>query len=282
MTIRTRYASGAPWEVKVGYSRAVRVGDRVHVTGTTAHGRKGERVGEGDAYAQTRQCLANIERALGLLGASMAHVVRTRIFVTDIAKDWQDVGRAHAEALGAVGPATTMVEVRRLIEDWMVVEIEADADLGEYGRSLALEVGGEHDRNAINRLLHRAELPPVESNEKVELCVLKDGDAIVACIGWERHGDAALIRSLAVEAKDRRRGAGNLLVEAALFELRAQGVREVYLQTLDAQPFFTRHGFAVVTRDTLVAAIAGSRQLEHGHCQNATAMILVIEGSGST
>lgn len=127
---RHRAASGAKWESIVGYSRAVRVGDLVWVTGTTSFGEGGARVGEGDAYAQARQAIANLERALIGLGSGLRDVVRTRMFVTDIARDWEAIGRAHAEAFGAVRPATTMVEVRALIEDWMLVEIEADATLG--------------------------------------------------------------------------------------------------------------------------------------------------------
>ncbi len=127
---RTNVSSGAKWESIVGYSRLVRVGDRIYVTGTTATTPEGGRVGDGDAYAQAYQALRNIERALGQVGGTLRDVVRTRLFVTDIRRDWEAVGRAHAELLGAVRPATSMVEVARLIEDWMLVEIEADAVLG--------------------------------------------------------------------------------------------------------------------------------------------------------
>ncbi|MBX7195635.1 MAG: RidA family protein [Sandaracinaceae bacterium] len=126
---RHRVQTAAPWESKVGYARAVRVGDLVWVTGTTAFDAAGAPVGIGDAHAQAVQCLANVERALVALGSSRAGVVRTRMFVTDIARDWEAIGRAHAEVFGEVRPATTMVEVRRLIADWMLVEIEADAVL---------------------------------------------------------------------------------------------------------------------------------------------------------
>ena len=126
MTDRKNISSGAPWESIVGYSRAVRVGAHIWVSGTTATGANGEVVGVGDAAAQTRYALQKIERALHEAGASMRDVVRTRMFVTDMSQ-WEAVGRVHGEFFGDVRPAATMVEVSRLIDPAHLIEIEVDA-----------------------------------------------------------------------------------------------------------------------------------------------------------
>jgi isochorismate pyruvate lyase len=125
-----RVYSGAPWESKVGYCRALRAGDTIYVTGTAAVDEAGHPFAPGDAYAQTRRCFEIIQKALRALGADLSDIVRTRMFVTDISR-WQEYGRAHGELFASHPPATTMVEVRSLIDPDMLIEIEADAVIQE-------------------------------------------------------------------------------------------------------------------------------------------------------
>ena len=127
---RTNIHSGAPWEGTVGYCRAVRCGPHIAVSGTAPVGDDGEVVGVGDAYLQAQRCIAIIGEALERAGASLSDVVRTRMFVTDIER-WEEVAKAHQEAFGGISPATSMVEVARLIDPDMLVEIEADALIAE-------------------------------------------------------------------------------------------------------------------------------------------------------
>lgn len=125
---RKNYSSGVKWEDIVGYSRAVRVGSRIYLTGTTAIDENGEVVGVGDGYAQTVQAIRNIERALRQAGATLENVVRTRMFVTDIER-WEEYGKAHREFFGDIRPCATMVEVSALIDPRMLIEIEVDAEV---------------------------------------------------------------------------------------------------------------------------------------------------------
>ena len=128
MRERQRYFSGTKWESIVGYSRAVKVGERIYVTGTTATAENGEIVGIDDAYAQTVQAIRNIERALKGLDAGLENVVRTRMFVTDISR-WEEYGRAHGEFFSEIRPCATMVEVSALVDPEMLIEIEVEAEM---------------------------------------------------------------------------------------------------------------------------------------------------------
>jgi enamine deaminase RidA (YjgF/YER057c/UK114 family) len=125
---RQKFSSGVEWEEIVGYSRAIRVGERIYVGGTTATDASGNLVGEGDAYAQTVQAIQNIATVLKKAGAGLEHVVRTRMFVTDIQR-WEEYGRAHGEFFKTIKPCASMLEVRALIDPRMLIEIEADAEL---------------------------------------------------------------------------------------------------------------------------------------------------------
>lgn len=267
---RIRISSGAPWEARVGYSRAVRVGPHVHVTGTTALVPGGGRV-DADAEAQARQCLANVGRALASAGARVEDVVRTRMFVTDIARDWEAIGRAHAEVFGAVRPATTMVEVRALIEPWMVVEIEADAFVGGPCDE-RIGPAGLQDGEAIVALLEASGLPVPAPGDPPVCFVVARGQGLLACAGWERHGAVGLLRSCAVAAPARGIGLGAAVARRALAELALSGVTDVYALTTGAEGWLAGLGFEPVARERLPPDLRACPEATIAACRDAVAM----------
>lgn len=245
----------------MGYSRVVRTGRHVAVTGTTSFVAGREPV-TGDAYAQTIQILRNVDDALARVGSSVHDVVRTRMFVTDIQSDWEAIGRAHAEVFGEIRPATTMVEVAALIEPWMRVEIEVDAILGAPPPEDVPDVRiGSAKPDEVRSLLTASELGPAALTATI--LAARDGDQVVGSVAWRTVDGETLVHSLAVDPAWRDQGVASLLLETAL--LRTPGPYWVF--TEGAAPYFARFGFAVETNvpDALREA-AGQR------CKTATVM----------
>lgn len=265
--MRVAVQSGTPWEAKVGYARAVRVGERIVVTGTTGLRPDGEPTG--DAEAQTRQAIANIASALSRLGSSLRDVIRTRIFVTDIARDWEAIGRAHGEAFAAVRPATSMIEITGLIAPWMVVEIEAEAMVGS-GRCLGVEPAAINDHPAVAALLAEVDQPmPGPRDAPVRMWVARHEGDVVGAAGLEIHRPDGLLRSVVVASSHRGHGVGSALVHQALDAARKQGLSRVYALTLGAADYFARHGFSVIERAAFCGPVTASYTFELHACDEA-------------
>jgi enamine deaminase RidA (YjgF/YER057c/UK114 family)/N-acetylglutamate synthase-like GNAT family acetyltransferase len=283
---RVRIGSGAPWESRVGYSRAVRVGTQVFVTGTTGLRPDGTPVAEDDAGAQARQALENIARALEGLGSRLEDVVRTRMYVTDIARDADAVGAAHAAVFAGLRPATTMVGVAGLIAPWMKVEIEADAIVGsgihilDAGAPVVREAG-LNDAVAVGALLRACGLPvPGEQDRPVGALVVERGGRIIGCVGYEDHGQEALLRSLAVDPEHRGERLATTLVKALLRRFRGRGVQRVWLLTMLDTGFFAKLGFRPARRDAVPAHVGRSHEFTIHACDAATVMTRCLDDGG--
>lgn len=276
---RVSVSSGAPWEAKVGYARLVKLGSHIYVSGTTAFSPAGL-IGEGDAYAQATQCLRNIDSALQRVGSGLWDVVRTRMYVIDIERDFDSVARAHAELLGAVKPATSMVQVSRLVDARMWVEIEADAVLGA-GRA----VSGERPRiveasfepsSDLAGMLKSVDLPLPEESDRVSMLKAYLSGELVGCVGYGRYGDAAVMHSLVVIREAKGEGVGRALVQSVIDRVGEAGVRQVFLATTDTSRYFGYLGFTPVERSAIAAPVLASPELAQYGADEATYMCYTI------
>jgi enamine deaminase RidA (YjgF/YER057c/UK114 family) len=277
---RVNVGSGAVYESKVGYCRLVKVGRQIYVSGTTAFATGGELVGVGDAYAQAVQCLRNIETALARVGSGLWDVVRTRMFVTDIARDFDAVGRAHAELLSAIKPVTSMVQVAALVDPRMLVEIEADALLGAGGAPFGERpriVNASYDPGSdLASMLRSVDLPLPSDGDPV--CMLKAylGGELVGCVGYGVYGAAAVLHSLVVVREAKGEGVGRALVQGVVERVRDSGVREVFLVTTDTARYFGYLGFRPVERHAIAAGVLASPELAQYGADEATYMCYTI------
>jgi enamine deaminase RidA (YjgF/YER057c/UK114 family)/N-acetylglutamate synthase-like GNAT family acetyltransferase len=276
---RVSVSSGAPWEAKVGYARLVKLGRHIYVSGTSAFSPAGL-IGESDAYAQAIQCLRNIDAALQRVGSGLWDVVRTRMYVVDIDRDFDAIARAHAELLGAVKPATSMVQVSRLVDARMRVEIEADAVLGA-GRA----VSGERPRiveasfepsSDLAGMLKSVDLPLPEESDRVSMLKAYLSGELVGCVGYGRYGDAAVLHSLVVIREAKGEGVGRALVQSVIDRLREAGVRQVFLATTDTSRYFGYLGFTPLERAAIAAPVLASPELAQYGADEATYMCYTI------
>ena len=277
---RVSVSSGTPWETKVGYARLVKVDRQIFVSGTVALSAAGEAVGLEDAYAQTLQCLRNIESALERVGSGLWDVTRTRMFVTDIARDFEHIGRAHGELLGAVKPATSMLQVSALVDPRFLVEIEADAVLGA-GRAVATErpriVAATFEADSdLASMLRTVDLPLPTEADAVSMLKAYLGGELVGCVGFGRYAQAAVLHSLVVIREAKGEGVGRALVQSVVERAQRAGLRHVYLATTDTARYFGYLGFLPVARTAIAADVLASPELAQYAAGEATYMCYTI------
>jgi enamine deaminase RidA (YjgF/YER057c/UK114 family)/N-acetylglutamate synthase-like GNAT family acetyltransferase len=282
---RVSVSSGAPWEAKVGYARLVKVDRQIFVSGTVALGANGALVGVGDAYAQALQCLRNIESALERVGSGLWDVTRTRMFVIDIARDFDAVGRAHGELLGAVKPATSMLQVSSLVDPRMLVEIEADAVL-DAGRAVGHErpriVAATFEADSdLSAMLRSVDLPPPTEADAVSMLKAYLGGELVGCVGFGRYGQAAVLHSLVVIREAKGEGVGRALVHSVIERAQHAGLRQVYLATTDTARYFGYLGFLPVARTAIAPDVLASPELAQYAAGEATYMCYALVGAPS-
>jgi enamine deaminase RidA (YjgF/YER057c/UK114 family)/N-acetylglutamate synthase-like GNAT family acetyltransferase len=276
---RVNVSSGGPWETKVGYARLVKLGRHLYVSGTTAMTAQGV-AGEGDAHAQAVQCLRSIEAALKQVGSGLWDVVRTRMYLVDIERDQEPVGRAHGELLGAVKPASTMVQVAKLIDTRLLVEIEADAIVGA-GRAVASErpriVDATFEPDSdLAGMLRSVDLPLPSGTDRLQMLKAYLGGELVGCVGYGRYGDSAVLHSLVVIREAKGEGVGRALVQSVVERAGQGGARKVYLATTDTARYFGYLGFSPVERDTIAPEVLASPELSEYAAGEATYMCYSI------
>jgi enamine deaminase RidA (YjgF/YER057c/UK114 family)/N-acetylglutamate synthase-like GNAT family acetyltransferase len=280
---RVSVSSGAPWEAKAGYARLVKLGRSIYVSGTTGFGNNGDLVGVGDAYAQALQCLRNIESALERVGSGLNDVVRTRMFVVDIARDFDVVARAHAELLGAVKPATSMVQVAALVDPRLLVEIEADAVLGAARavteeRPRIVQAASFAPDSDLAAMLRSVDLPLPGDADAVTMLKAYLGGELVGCVGYGLYGQSAVLHSLVVNREAKGEGVGRALVQTVIEKMRKAGVRQVYLATTDTARYFGYLGFLPVAREAIAANALASPELAQYAAGEATYMCYTMVG----
>jgi enamine deaminase RidA (YjgF/YER057c/UK114 family)/N-acetylglutamate synthase-like GNAT family acetyltransferase len=287
---RVSVSSGVPWETKVGYARLVKLGRSIYVSGTTAFtstAGNGEIAGVGDAYAQALQCLRNIESALERVGSSLNDVVRTRMFVVDIARDFDAIGRAHAELLGSVKPATSMLQVSALVDPRMLVEIEADAVLGAARaiaeeRARIVQAASFAPDSDLAVMLCSVDLPLPNEGDAVTMLKAYLGGELVGCVGYGQYGQSAVLHSLVVNREAKGEGVGRALVQAVIERVQKAGVRRVYLATTDTARYFGYLGFLPVSREAIAVDALSSPELAQYAAGEVTYMCYtMVSGTGT-
>ncbi|MDH5674682.1 MAG: GNAT family N-acetyltransferase [Myxococcales bacterium] len=279
---RLNLGSGLIWESEVGYSRLVKVGRQIAVAGTGAFDEQGRVVGAGDAYAQTVCCLERIDDALRQVGSGLSDVVRTRIYVIDIDRDRDAVARAHQEYLGQVLPVCSMLQVTRLIDPALLVELEVDAIEGA-GRAVVSErpriVEARWDTGSdLARMLESVDLPEPDVDDGVQMLKAYVGGELVGCVGYALHGESAVMHSLVVIREAKGEGVGRALVQGVIARASEAGVRRVLLATTDTTRYFSYLGFSPLEREEVPAALLESSELAAYDDPESTIMCYALGG----
>ncbi len=280
---RVHVSSKVPWETEVGYSRLVKVGRQIYVSGTTDALPTGVAAAP-DAYAQALGVFRKIEAALQEVGASLADVVRTRMFVVHIKDNYPGIARAHKELFEKTLPAATMVEVVGLVHESLLIEIEVDAIEGLGLASFAVrprivEASFEPESD-LATMLRTVDLPVPADGGAVRMLKAYVGGELVGCVGYERYGESAVLHSLVVIREAKGEGVGRTLVESLIARLRDVGVSRIFLATTDTAQYFGYLGFSTVPKSSVDPAALASQELASYEGEEAIYMRYVIKRRG--